>query len=134
MSAAEREQFTFRVQGVDGFTRSSRVIAFDETYEIEAEHPAEGLEEAHPRDRVGHPRQRSAVHHRVRPVCGWGRSAGRETVNESLFAFLRGHCGRDAWEGYWRQWFGPVGVGVERHEFTIRFWLPSFGWAWRYWR
>jgi len=44
------------------------------------------------------------------------------------------HFGRDRWEDYRAQWFGPFGVGVRRREITLRFWLPSLSWVWGYWR
>lgn len=44
------------------------------------------------------------------------------------------HLGHDSWEGHRKQWFGPLGIGVERREVTFRFWLPSLSWAWGYWR
>lgn len=36
--------------------------------------------------------------------------------------------------GKQRAWFGPIGVGVERHEWRLRLWLPSLSWVWGYWR
>jgi hypothetical protein len=36
--------YRFRVEGIDGLGHRSYVLPFDETFEIEGEHPAEALE------------------------------------------------------------------------------------------